>query len=156
VEANAYAIVLTRVEVEAGKGSTEQNAVNYHLQLLLPNTPMLLVQQLHDMCTIENCSLWDETLENAVKELDVDVVETQAGADHTSYDEYAEQGTVGDMSLEELERFLSDVKVSGLCSGVVSVMWASEASRKKNLCPFQSTHHPFWHGLNPNTLRYTH
>jgi hypothetical protein len=106
VEACEYEIELTRVGVEAEKDSTEPNAVHYHLQLMLPNTPRLLVQQLHDMCNIENCSLWDETLENACKEMDV-VVETSAHND--SDEEYAEQGTGGHMSLEEMERLLSGV-----------------------------------------------
>jgi hypothetical protein len=106
VEASEYEIELTRVGVEAEKDSTEPNAVHYHLQLMLPNTPRLLVQQLHDMCNIENCSLWDETLENACKEMDV-VVETSAHND--SDEEYAEQGTGGHMSLEEMERLLSGV-----------------------------------------------
>jgi hypothetical protein len=106
IEAGEYDIELTRVGVEAEKDSTEPNAVQYHKQLLLPNEPMLLVQQLHDVCKIEKCSLWDETLENAFQELDT-VVEAQAIVDLASDEEIAEQRSGGEMSLEEMERLLS-------------------------------------------------
>jgi hypothetical protein len=98
--------VLTRVGVEAEKGSTEPNAVQNHKQLLLPNVPMLLVQQLHDVCNIETCSLWDETLENAFQEFDT-VVEAQTIADLASDVEFEDHRTEGEMSLEDMERLLS-------------------------------------------------
>jgi hypothetical protein len=80
LEAGEYDIELTRVGVEAEKDSREPNALQYHKQLLLPNVPLLLVQQLHDVCNIEKCSLWDETLGNPFQELDA-VVETHAIVD---------------------------------------------------------------------------
>jgi hypothetical protein len=80
--------------------------VQYHKKLLLPNAPMLPVQQVHDVCNIEKCSLWDETLENAFQELDT-VVETQAIVDLASNEEFEDQRTRGEMSLEETERLLS-------------------------------------------------
>jgi hypothetical protein len=80
MEAGEYDIELTRVGVKAEKDGTEPNAVQYHKQRLLPILPMLPVQQLHDVCNIDQCSLWDETLENAFQELDA-VLKTQAIVD---------------------------------------------------------------------------
>jgi hypothetical protein len=99
-------IELTRLGVEAEKNGTEPNAVHYHKQLLLPNAPMLPVQQLHDVCNIDQCSLWYEALENAFQKLDT-VVERQAIVDLGSDEEFEDQGTGGEMSLEEMERLLS-------------------------------------------------
>jgi hypothetical protein len=106
IEAGEHDIEFTRVGVEAEKDSTEPNAVQYHKQLLLPNEPMLLVQQLHDVCKTEKCSLWDGTLEHAFQELDT-VVEAQAIVDLASGEEFVEQRSGGEMSLEEMERLLS-------------------------------------------------
>jgi hypothetical protein len=76
--------------------------VHYHKQLLLPNAPMLPVQQVHDVCNIDQCSQWDETLVNASQELDT-VVERQAIVDLASDEEFEDHGTGGEMSLEEME-----------------------------------------------------
>jgi hypothetical protein len=67
---------------------------------------MLPVQQLHDVCNIDQCSLWDEALENAFQKLDT-VIERQAIVDSASDEEFEDQGTGGEMSLEEMERLLS-------------------------------------------------
>jgi hypothetical protein len=67
---------------------------------------MLLVQQLHDVCNIEKCSLWDETLENAFQKFDT-VVEAQTIVDLASDEEFEDQRTEGEMSLEDMERLLS-------------------------------------------------
>jgi hypothetical protein len=72
------------------------------------------VQQLHDVCNTEKCSLWDETLEKAIiilyKEMHR-VVETQAMAivDLASDKEPAEQRSGAEMSFEEMERLPSVV-----------------------------------------------
>jgi hypothetical protein len=53
------------------------------------------------LCNIEKCSLWDETLENVVQEFDT-VVETQAIVDLASDEEFEDQRTGGEMSLEAM------------------------------------------------------
>jgi hypothetical protein len=68
-----------------------------HKHFLLPNVPLLLVQQLHDVCNIEKCSLWDEILRNAFQESDA---ETQAIVDLALDEEFEDQRTGGEMSLE--------------------------------------------------------
>jgi hypothetical protein len=105
MEAVEYEIELTRGGVEAEKDSTEPDAGQYHKQLLLPRAPMLQVQQLHDVCNTGKGSLWDETLEKAMREMDR-VVETQAIAivDLASDKEPAEQRSGAEMSFEKMER----------------------------------------------------